>query len=58
MNGYRLIQLSDCLLHLDLSSNGLLQLNTQVGKLKELRFLDLRYNSKSHIVRMFYLISF
>jgi hypothetical protein len=39
---YRLVKLSECLLHLDLSTNGLLQLNPQVGQLKELRFLDLR----------------
>ena len=39
----RLVRLADCLLHLNLSSNGLVQLNPQVGQLKELRFLDLRY---------------
>lgn len=43
MNMYSLTRLSECLLHLDLSSNGLLQLNSHVGQLKELRFLDLRY---------------
>ena len=39
---FRLAQLSDCLLHLDLSANGFIQLNPAVSKLKELRFLDLR----------------
>ncbi|CAF1052171.1 unnamed protein product [Rotaria sp. Silwood1] len=39
-----LVRLADCLLHLDMSSNGLLQLNSQVGQLKELRFLDLSTN--------------
>lgn len=39
---FRLVQISESLLHLDMSSNGLLQLNPPVGKLKELRFLDLK----------------
>ncbi|CAF0783658.1 unnamed protein product [Adineta steineri] len=39
-----LVKVAESLLHLDLSSNGLLQLNPQVGQLKELRFLDLNTN--------------
>ena len=42
INPYRLVRLAESLLHLDMSANGLLQLNSQVGQLKELRFLDLR----------------
>ncbi|CAF0867503.1 unnamed protein product, partial [Didymodactylos carnosus] len=36
-----LIQLNDCLLHLDLSNNIIQNLNPEVGRLKELRYLDL-----------------
>ncbi|CAF1119610.1 unnamed protein product [Adineta ricciae] len=39
-----LVNLSEYLLHLDMSANGLLQLNSEVGRLKELRFLDLSTN--------------
>ncbi|CAM4976766.1 unnamed protein product [Rotaria socialis] len=39
-----LVRLAESLLHLDMSANGLLQLNSQVGQLKELRFLDLSTN--------------
>jgi hypothetical protein len=49
LNECRLAQLTECLLHLDMSSNGLLQLNPQVGQLKELRFLDLRYKLRLYI---------
>ena len=47
LNECRLTKLAECLLHLDMSSNGLLQLNPEVGQLKELRFLDLRYKLRS-----------